>query len=119
MGDFWKCQTFAASPAEPGDLPWWVSLGKRRLRLDRTLNGIDAAAELCQYAVPGSIGNPTATGGNQAVKDVSSLGQILESTDLVGPHQAAVSLDVGCKNRDQPAFGISRFGQDAPSDGAN
>jgi hypothetical protein len=25
VGDFWKCQTFAASPAEPGDLPWWVS----------------------------------------------------------------------------------------------
>ena len=24
VGDFWKCQTFAASPAEPGDLPWWV-----------------------------------------------------------------------------------------------
>ena len=24
MGDFWKCQTFAAFPAEPGDLPWWV-----------------------------------------------------------------------------------------------
>ena len=90
-------------------------MGKRRLRLDRTLNGIDGAAELCQYAVPGGIGDPTATGGNQAVKDVSSLGQILEGTDLVGPHQAAVSLDVGCKNRDQPAFGIARFGcQDPP-----
>ena len=25
MGDFWKCQTFAASPAEPGDLLCWVS----------------------------------------------------------------------------------------------
>jgi len=25
MGDCWKCQTFAASPAEPGDLPCWVS----------------------------------------------------------------------------------------------
>src|SRR6476660_1898698 len=96
-----------------------ISLGKRRLRLDRTLNGIDGAAELCQYAVRGSIGNPTATGGNQAVKDVSPLGQILEGTDLVGPHQAAVSLDVGCKNRDQPAFGIARFGQDAPSDRAD
>ena len=81
----------------------------------RTLNGIDGATELCQYAIPGGIGNPTATGGNQAVKDVSSLGQILEGTDLVGPHQAAVSLDVGCKNRDQPAFGIACFGQDAPS----
>ena len=27
--------------------------------------------------------------------------------------------DVGCKNRDQPAFGIARFGQDAPSDRAD
>src|SRR4029077_16278267 len=91
-------------------------LGKRCLCLDRALNGIDGAAELRQHAVPSGIGNPPATGGNQAVKDVSSLGQILEGTDLVGPHQAAVSLDVGCKNRDQPAFGIARFGQDAPSD---
>ena len=32
--------------------------------------------------------------------------------------QAAVSLDVGRKNRDQPAFGIARFGQDAPSNRA-
>ena len=31
MGDFWKCQTFAASPAEPGDLPWWVSDGGIRI----------------------------------------------------------------------------------------
>ena len=48
-------------------------MGKRRLRLDRTLNGIYGAAEFCQYAVPGSIGNPTAPGSNQAVKDVSPL----------------------------------------------
>jgi hypothetical protein len=36
-GDFLKCQTFAASPAEPGDLPCWVSM-----RLDR-LPGDQAA----------------------------------------------------------------------------
>ena len=35
MGDFWKCQTFAASPAEPGDLPWWV-----RPRTSHTHEGV-------------------------------------------------------------------------------
>ena len=53
-------------------------------------------------------------GGNQAVKDGSPLGQIPEGTDLVGPHQAAVSLDVGCENRDQPALCINYFRQKAP-----
>jgi hypothetical protein len=93
-----------------------IGFGKRCLRLDRTLNGIDGAAELGQHAVPGSIGNPTATGGNRTIKDVASSGQILEGTDLVGPHEAAVSLDIGRKNRDQPAYGITCAGQDTPSD---
>ncbi len=34
MGDFSKCQSFAASPAEPGDLPCWVSAV---LTVDRSL----------------------------------------------------------------------------------
>src|SRR4029079_16115270 len=93
-----------------------IGFGKRCLRLDRTLNGIDGAAELCQHAVPGSIGNPTATGGNQTIKDVASLGQILEGTALVAPKEAAVPLDVGRKNRDQPALGIARLCQATPSE---
>jgi hypothetical protein len=56
--------------------------------------------------------------GNQAIKDVSPLGQIPEGTNLVGRHEAAVALDVGRKNRDQPALGIDYFGQDTPSDRA-
>jgi hypothetical protein len=93
-----------------------ISLGKRRLRLDSALNGIDSTAELCQDAVPGGIGNPTATGSNQPVKDESPVGQSPEGTDLVGPHQAAISLNVGRKNRNQPTLGIARSGQDMPSD---
>jgi hypothetical protein len=42
------------------------------------------------------------------------LGQIPQGTDLVGPHQAAVSLDVGSENRDQPALCINCFRQNEP-----
>jgi len=75
----------------------------------RTLNGIDALPNSA-VRYPGGIGNPTATGGNQAVKDVSRWVQSLKVRPR-RPPSGAVSLDVGCKKRDQPAFGIARFGQ--------
>jgi ABC-type transport system substrate-binding protein len=40
MGDCWKCQTSAASPAEPGDLPCWV-----RIALKRGFNRLDRASQ--------------------------------------------------------------------------
>jgi hypothetical protein len=38
-------------------------------------------------------------GSNQAIKNGTPLGQRLEGFDLVGPHQAAISLDVSRENR--------------------
>jgi DNA-binding transcriptional LysR family regulator len=43
VDDFLKCQTFAASPAEPGDLPYWVSLPQTALRLHPRRRAIRAA----------------------------------------------------------------------------
>jgi len=51
---------------------------------------------------------------DQAVKDGPPLGQIPHGSDLVGSHQAAVSLDVGSENRDQLALCINYFRQIAP-----
>jgi hypothetical protein len=46
--DFLKCQTFAVPPAEPGDLPCWVSLPQTALRLHPRRRAICAA--LCPTA---------------------------------------------------------------------
>jgi DNA-binding transcriptional LysR family regulator len=43
VDDFLKCQTFAASPAEPGDLPCWVSPPQTALRLHPRRRAICAA----------------------------------------------------------------------------
>ena len=88
-----------------------VSFGKYRLRLDSALNGIDGAAELREHAIAGGVSYPAPVGGNQAIKDGAPLGQSLERLNLVGPHQAAIALNVSRKNRDQPALGINRFRQ--------
>ena len=92
-----------------------VGCGDRCLRIDRTLNRIDRAAELCQHAVAGCIGNPAAMGHNQGVKDGAPLRQIPQRSDLVGAHHAAVAFHVGCKNRGQPALSINWLRQNMPS----
>ena len=42
------------------------------------------------------------------------MGQIPHGPDLVGSHQATISLDVSRENRDQPALCINYFRQNAP-----
>jgi hypothetical protein len=73
---------------------------QRSLRLNRALKGIDDTPELRQYAVPGGIGDPATMRGNQGVHHQPTLGQIPERSDFVGPHQAAVTLDICRENRD-------------------
>jgi hypothetical protein len=53
-------------------------------------------------------------GGNQAIEDGAPLGQIPQRIDLVGSHQAAVSLDIGGENRDQPALCVDWSRQNIP-----
>lgn len=50
------------------------------------------------------------------IEERPPLGQPLERAGLIGTREAAVALDFGRKNCDQPPFGIARFGQDMPSD---
>jgi hypothetical protein len=79
---------------------------------------VNGAAELGQHAIASGIGNPAPVGRNQAIKDGAPSGQSLEGFDLVGPHEAAVSLYVSRKNRDQPALSINRFRQNTHLDPA-
>src|SRR5471030_205025 len=51
---------------------------------------------------------------DQAVEDATALGQVPQRPDLVSSHQAAITLDVSRKNRDQPALGINWFCQMRP-----
>jgi hypothetical protein len=91
-----------------------IGPGQRCLRFDGALDGVNGAAELRQYAVPSGISNPAAMRGDQAIQDGSPLGQVPEGTDLIGPHQAAVTLDIGSENRNQSAFCFSYFRQNTP-----
>ena len=95
-----------------------VSFCQSPLRLDGALNSVNGAAELGQHAIASGIGNPAPVGRNQAIKDGAPSGQSLEGFDLVGPLEAAVSLYVSRKNRDQPALSINRFRQNTPLDPA-
>jgi hypothetical protein len=95
-----------------------IGLGKGLLSLHRAPDGIYSTAKLRQHAIPGGIGNPTAMRSDHLVKDGSPSGQFSHGPDLVGPHQAAIALNVSRKNRDQPALGISRFRQNRPLDPA-
>jgi hypothetical protein len=54
---------------------------------------------------------------SQTVQDFPARGKGIQSSDLIGPHEAA-SLDVGRKNRNQPALSLSYLRHDTPSDRA-
>jgi hypothetical protein len=42
MDDCLKCQTSAATPAEPGDLPWWVSNRSNRKLIELIMPALPA-----------------------------------------------------------------------------
>jgi hypothetical protein len=84
-----------------------IRLGEGCLSLHGAPDRVHDTPKLRQHAIPSGIGNSASVGGNQAIENGSPLGQILEGADLVGPHQAAVSLDISSENRSQPAFCIN------------
>jgi hypothetical protein len=45
---------------------------------------------------------------NDLVKDCAPFGQALERADLISAHEAAVSFDIGCEDRDEASANCNR-----------
>ncbi len=78
--------------------------------------GSNSTPELSKNAVACCVGNATPVVRNGLVEDCPPLREPLERPDLVSAHQAAVALDVGREDSNQPALGINRFRQNTPLD---
>jgi hypothetical protein len=48
---------------------------------------------------------------NKPVQDFTARGKGIESGDLIGSHEAAIALNVGCKYSRQPALRFNGLGQ--------
>jgi hypothetical protein len=50
-------------------------------------------------------------GRNHSVQDFPARGKGIEGSDLIGSHEAAVALDVSCKDSSQPTLHFNRLCQ--------
>jgi hypothetical protein len=84
------------------------------LNLHGALHGIDGAREIGKNAVASRVEDPTAMRGDQAIDDGPVGRERVERANLILPHEAAVALDIGGKDRGELSFDGVRFQGSAP-----
>jgi hypothetical protein len=59
------------------------------------------AAKLGQHTVTSRVGDTAIMGRNQSIQDFPARSEGIEGSDLIASHEAAVALDVSCKDSSQ------------------
>src|SRR6516165_2372127 len=86
-----------------------ILFGYGLLHHDGTFNGINCAGEIGDEAVARRGEDPAPMRGDQPISDDPVCGEGAERANLVLPHQAAVALDIGGKDRCELSFYGWRF----------
>jgi hypothetical protein len=81
------------------------------LSLHGTPDGINRTAKLREHTIASRVGDTASVRCNQAIQDFPARSEGIKGSDLVGPHEATVALNVSRKDSSQPALHCNRLGQ--------
>jgi hypothetical protein len=84
--------------------PIRVLLSYGLLNFDCAFHGIHGADEIGKDTVACGVEDPTAMKCDQAIDDGPVRRKGPKRANLIAPHEAAVTLDIGCEDRRQLSF---------------
>jgi hypothetical protein len=85
-----------------------IRFGQGSLRIHSALYCVNCTPELRKDTVARCVRYTAPVVRNEPVEDRAAFGQALERADLVGAHEAAVALDIGCEDCDEASADFHR-----------